>query len=104
MKVMICCSAGMSTNLLLSKMIQSVRQRALDVEIEAIPEAEINERLKDCDVFLLGPQIRYRFNSVKMDAEPYGIPVAIIDTVKYAKMDGQAVLDQALDLYKKSKE
>ena len=51
MKIMLCCSAGMSTNLLVSKMTLSAKQRAIDCEIEAIPEGEINSRLKEADVF-----------------------------------------------------
>ena len=104
MKIMLCCSAGMSTNLLVNKMTLSAKQRAIECEIEAIPEADINTRLKEADVFLLGPQVRYRLNSVKEDAKPLGIPVAVIDGVKYSRMDGRAVLDQAIELYKAAHE
>lgn len=104
MKIMLCCSAGMSTNLLVNKMTMSAKQRAIDCEIVAIPEAEINARLKEADVFLLGPQVRYRLNTVKADADPLGIPVAVIDSVKYSRMDGRAVLDQAINLYNESKD
>lgn len=96
---MLCCSAGMSTNLLVNKMTLSAKQRAIDCEIVAIPEGEINSKLNEADVFLLGPQVRYRLNSVKEDAKQYGIPVAVIDSVKYSRMDGKAVLDQAIALY-----
>lgn len=104
MKIMLCCSAGMSTNLLVNKMTMSAKQRAIDCEIVAIPEAEINTRLKEADVFLLGPQVRYRLNTVKADADQLGIPVAVIDSVKYSRMDGRAVLDQAINLYNESKD
>lgn len=101
MKIMLCCTAGMSTNLLVSKMTASARQRSIAAEIVAVPESDIINRLKaqDCDVILLGPQIRSRFKQVKQEAEPYKIPVGIIDTVRYAKMDGRYVLDQAIELY-----
>jgi len=104
MKIMLCCSAGMSTNLLVSKMTLSAKQRAIDCEIEAIPEGEINSRLKEADVFLLGPQVRYRLNSVKEEAQQYSITVAVIDSVKYSRMDGRSVLDQAIALYKAANE
>lgn len=100
MKIMLCCSAGMSTNLLVNKMTLSAKQRAIECEIEAIPEVEIRNRLHEADVFLLGPQVRYRYNSVSEDAKEFNIPVAIINSVSYSRMDGRAVLDQALELYK----
>lgn len=96
-KIMLVCSAGMSTSLMVTKMEKAAKNRNLEAEIFAIPEAEIKNH-KDIDVILLGPQVRYLFNKMKAAMEPKGIPVAVIDSMKYGMMNGEAVLDDALKL------
>lgn len=43
-KIMLCCSAGMSTSLLMKKMIAEAEQRGLPVEINAYGVAELPNR------------------------------------------------------------
>ena len=44
-KIMLCCSAGMSTSLLMKKMIAEAEQRGLPVEINAYGVAEFAEQV-----------------------------------------------------------
>lgn len=96
-KIMLVCSAGMSTSLLVTKMKKAADDQNMEIEIFAVAEAD-SKSYDDVNIVLLGPQVRFLLNSMKSRMEPKGIPVAIIDSMKYGTMDGKAVLEDALKL------
>lgn len=55
--IMLVCSAGMSTSLLVSKMQKVAEEKEIDADIFAVAanEADQNLEKKDIDVLLLGP-------------------------------------------------
>lgn len=59
MNILLCCSAGMSTSLLVSKMEQSAKKQGIDCKIWAIATSEVNDEIENADVVLLGPQVRF---------------------------------------------
>ncbi|ALX47782.1 PTS sugar transporter subunit IIB [Lentibacillus amyloliquefaciens] len=98
MKITLLCALGMSTSLLVERMKKAADSRGIDAEIEAHSVDDIEEQLKDSDVILLGPQIRYKKNELSKKAEAANIPMAVIDMKAYGVTDGEKVLDQALEL------
>lgn len=98
-KIMLACSAGMSTSLLVTRMEKAAKDRGLDAQIWAISETALtNEYASNpCDVLLIGPQVRFRLNSIKEQVNN-AIPVDVIDMRTYGMMDGAKVLDQALKM------
>lgn len=97
-KIILFCSAGMSTSLLVTKMEKSAKQKGLEVSIEAFPEAEMTKRIDGADVVLLGPQIRFALSRAKKLCGEKGIPVGVISPGDYGMMNGEKVLVQALEL------
>lgn len=101
-KVILLCSFGMSTSLLVTKMKKVAEEHNLPIEIDAFSYSEadkiVNNNKPNC--ILLGPQIRYMFDEIKSKYEPLGIPVDIIDTIDYGSMNGEKVLKQAVRLIK----
>lgn len=98
LRVMLVCSAGMSTSLLVSKMKAAAEKEGFDVEIFAVPEVEVKQNIDQVDVVLLAPQVRFLFNKMKQELEPKGIPIAVIDGLTYGMMKGDVVVKQALEL------
>ncbi len=96
--IMLVCSAGMSTSLLVSKMLAAAKKRDLEINIYAVSESEAGKNLDRVDVLLLGPQVRYLLGKMEKRVADRGIPVAVIDSINYGTMNGEAVLDQALKL------
>ena len=92
------CAAGMSTSMLVNKMIASAKDKGIEVDIEAFPESQMDKRLDNVDVALLGPQVGYTLGKSKKICEPKGIPVDVIPMVDYGMMNGPKVLDFALKL------
>ncbi|WP_297520876.1 PTS sugar transporter subunit IIB [uncultured Clostridium sp.] len=102
-KILLVCSAGMSTSLLVSKMKISAKKKGIECIINAIAESEIEDYERDIDVLLLGPQVRFLFNKLKGKFSVDGIPVSVINTVDYGTMNGAKVLKHALDLIEEQK-
>ncbi|WP_286906958.1 PTS sugar transporter subunit IIB [Clostridium sp. UBA1652] len=97
--IMLVCSAGMSTSMLVSKMKKAAEEKKVEAEIFALPASEAVTKLEttDIDVMLLGPQVRFMEQDFKKKVNGK-IPVAVIDTADYGMMNGSKVLDFAQSL------
>lgn len=97
--IMLVCSAGMSTSLLVTKMKAAANEQNLDTDIFAVSASEADRRLaeKSVGIILLGPQVRFMLKQFE-DKVAGKIPVAVIDMTDYGMMNGQKVLEQALEL------
>ncbi len=99
-RILLVCSAGMSTSLLVSKMEEVAKAKGIQCQIEAVSEAEAKNRIDKIDVLLLGPQVRFLLSKFKTLLEPKGVPVEVIDMVAYGTMNGEKVLNRALEIAK----
>ncbi|EFE95321.1 PTS sugar transporter subunit IIB [Serratia odorifera] len=97
-KIMLCCSAGMSTSLLVNKMNAEAASRQLPVEIAAFSASEFDQQFPNYQVVLLGPQVKYMLPALSARAAEKGVPVAAIDMMDYGMQRGDKVLDFALAL------
>lgn len=100
MNIRLFCNAGMSTSILVKKMVECAQKQGVDADIKAFPVAEIGECLSGTDIALLGPQVGYLLSKVKPTFEKAGIPVDVIPMVDYGMCNGEAVLSFALSLNK----
>lgn len=96
--IMLVCSAGMSTSLLVSKMEKAAEAKNLEVKIFAVSEAESGKYFDEIDVMLLGPQVRFLKRKMEKAVEGKNIPVEVIESIDYGMMNGEAVLTKAFDL------
>lgn len=100
MKILLVCSSGMSTSLLVSKMREAAKKQGIDAEIDATGASQITGS-SDIDVILLGPQVRYLLNDMRKEMEGKGIPVDVINNLDYGTMNGEKVLNFAISLMNK---
>ena len=99
MNIILVCSSGMSTSLLVRKMIAEGKIRGLKgLNILACSIDELEGRIDQFDVVLIGPQLRYRENEVAELTNSRNKKCAVIDLMSYGMMNGKKVLDQALAL------
>lgn len=88
--VILVCSAGMSTSLLMTKMRDYAANIGYEMEVSAHPISEVEEVGKNADVILLGPQIRFNLSKVKgMFPEK---PVECILPTDYGMMNGENIV------------
>jgi len=99
-KILLLCSAGMSTSMMVKKMKESAAEKNIEAEILALGLDAFEENLEKYDVFLLGPQVRFKKNDFQKVAEQYGKTVEVINHMDYGLMKGEKVLEMALSLIK----
>ncbi|WP_407270251.1 PTS sugar transporter subunit IIB [Radiobacillus sp. PE A8.2] len=97
-RILLACSAGMSTSLLVSKMKEAADARGIEVEIWAVAQDKAPKDMEKADVLLIGPQMRFMKKKFAVTAEQVGIPLDVIDPMAYGRVDGEAVLNKALEL------
>ncbi|MFD2443830.1 PTS sugar transporter subunit IIB [Bacillus sp. CGMCC 1.16607] len=102
MNILLCCSAGMSTSLLVSKMETSAKAQGAECKIWAVGSTEVIQQMENekVDVLLLGPQVRFLLTQLKSMGEKKGIPVDSINPMHYGLCNGEEVLKQAIKLIK----
>ncbi|QBD82645.1 PTS sugar transporter subunit IIB [Ktedonosporobacter rubrisoli] len=98
MRVLIVCSWGMSTSLLVESMLSAAAAQHIELHVEALSAGEYTAQVDMCDVVLIAPQIRHLRKSIEKIAHSVNKPVAMIEPFHYATMDGEAVLKQVLRL------
>lgn len=93
-KVLLTCGAGASSGFMAQKMRQAAKKKNLEYQIKAVSESEVNEYMKDYDILLIGPHLKYKLDSLQKEAKNYGISVQLIDEKIYGELDGERLLDQ----------
>src|SRR5215469_16074844 len=97
-RVLIVCSWGMSTSLLVDSLLEAAQAAHYELQVEALSAGEYVVKVDECDVVLIAPQIRHLRKSIEKLAASAGKPVALIESFHYATMNGRAVLEQVLRL------
>ncbi len=89
-KIILMCNAGMSTSILVGKVREAAKNMGYDCTIDAYPVNEAEERAKDADIVLLGPQVRFEQKRIQAKLD---CPVSIIDMAAYGMVNGKKVLE-----------
>jgi PTS system cellobiose-specific IIB component len=98
MNILLACSAGMSTSMLVTKMEVAAKAQGMEGKIWAVASDVVPENIGEADVLLIGPQVRFMLSQMKKIGDEKGVPVAVIDSLNYGMMNGKAVLEQAISL------
>jgi PTS system cellobiose-specific IIB component len=98
--IMLVCSAGMSTSLLVLKMQKAAEAKNIEADIFAVSASEVDSIMgkKNIDVLLLGPQVRYMKAQFEKRLQGKNIPVDSINMQDYGLMNGEKVLEVALKI------
>ena len=97
-RILLCCAAGMSTSLLVTKLKKAADEQGIATEDQAETQEKVRDHVGNADVLLLGPQVKYALSDLKKVADEKGIPIDVINMMDYGMMNGPKVLEQALKL------
>lgn len=95
MKILLACSAGMSTSLLEKSIGEYANSIGESIVVSAKPSNEALAIINDFDIVLLGPQVKYMENQFKQAAKT--IPVVVIPPHIYAMAKGEECYKLAKD-------
>ncbi|MFV0396271.1 MAG: PTS sugar transporter subunit IIB [Coprobacillaceae bacterium] len=96
-KILICCSAGMTSSMLVSAVKEEATKQDVEVMVWTAAKTAVSLSWADADCILLAPQIASALSEIK-DLTNGKVPVEVIDSEKFSNMDGKAVLKQALSM------
>ena len=97
-KILLACGAGASSGFIAQSMRKAAKQRGIEYQIRAVSDMEINNYINEYDILLIGPHIEYRLSEIKSALSKSGnqTPITVIDKKKYAVMDGEGILNDAI--------
>ena len=99
-KVLLCCGAGLSSGFLAQRARKSAKKRNLDIKIQAKSETEAILHLKKIDILLLAPHYENFKDKFTELAKPLDVAVGVIPQNVYGTLDGDKLIEYALELYK----
>ena len=92
-KIVLLCSAGASTGVVVKRMIDYANRSNYDCDISAHSISDAKAAAKDADCILLGPQVRFELDQIKRIFPDK--PVEVINMADYGRMNGENVLKRA---------
>ncbi len=90
-KILLVCSGGMSTSILMNKMKQYAQDNGFEIKIDAVGTGAYEEVAGEYEIICLGPQIAYRRRSIQ---DTVDIPVISIEPRTYAFADSAKLFEQ----------
>lgn len=93
--ILLICAAGMSTSILTQKMQKAAENHSEDISIRATSSGDAKKYIESADIILLGPQVSHLEEDYQAK---FDIPIEVINSLDYGMMDGEKVLNSALEI------
>lgn len=96
MKILLCCKAGVTSNMFASALKDEAKQKDLEIIIWAAAETAIEYSIEQADIVLVTPQLRSSLTKFEDLAKP-GTPVILINDNDFQTFNAKKVLEEALE-------
>ncbi len=93
--ILLVCSSGMSTNMLVLRMKKFAKSINFDANIWHAGDATLKEEVVKADIILLAPQVRYLLNKLNKMVNNQK-PILLIDLNDYSSMNCKKILQGCL--------
>lgn len=96
MKVLMVCSGGMSSAIVVEAIKKEAEKENFKLEIKAVGTSEFYDEIKqnEYDLALAAPQVRHRLKDFKEQGEEFKLQVETIEPMGYTPLGGARVLKQ----------
>lgn len=94
MKVIMVCSGGMSSSMIVDAVKKEAAKENFDLEIVAVGTEAFENEIADYDLGLVAPQVRHRLDKFKKIGEAFNKPVDVIDPMGYTPIGAPKILKQ----------
>jgi len=101
--IVLLCQWGASTEMVGRKIAEAAEKREIEVIVNAYAVNDISQVIDSADIILIGPQMRLRMKSLVNQYGDKGVPILPMNPVDYGRMNGENLLDFALDAIEKNK-
>lgn len=97
--ILLACGIGASSGFMAASMRKIAKQKGLDVSVHAVSKSAVPDYSEKIDVLMLGPHFASEVPQYQDLLKDRGTVVASIDPDKYAELDGEGILEDALAFY-----
>src|SRR5699024_3481219 len=94
MKVIMVCSGGMSSSMLVDAGKKETAKEYFDLDIVAVGTEAFEHEIGDDDVDLVATKVRHRLDKFKKVGEAVNKPVDVIDPMGYTPIGAPKILKQ----------
>lgn len=98
-RILLACGIGASTGFMAANMRKTAKAQGLDVKVSAVSKSQVMEYADKIDVLLLGPHFSSEVPKYQEMLKDHGVKVMSIDPDYYAALDGEGILEDAIELY-----
>ncbi|HIX71202.1 MAG TPA: PTS sugar transporter subunit IIB [Candidatus Enterococcus stercoravium] len=98
--VLLICTAGITTGLLVKNVQQAADERNLELHVYSAPAIVAEQIIQNqsVDALLIGPQSKYEVNRLRDFLNFKAVPFKLISQEDYETLDGEAVLQEVMQL------
>jgi len=93
MRIILCCSQGMSSSIFVRALRKEIQERNLDYTVASIGIFELSKYIEKTDIILLAPQVKYAFKDILEMSKAYNIPTILINEKDYGIMNVKSILE-----------
>lgn len=96
MKVLLVCSGGMSSSIVVKAVKKEADKQSFPLEIKSVGTGEFQNELEEgnYNLVIVAPQVKHRMKSFEEQAKPFNVPVEVIVPMGYTPIGATKVLDQ----------
>ena len=92
MKILVCCSTGMSSSIAVKTLREAAKRKGLDYRFLALSIGQIEMHLSEADIVLIAPQSSMAAERIKTLDAAHGKPVIILTRDEYGSSDTGSIL------------
>jgi PTS system cellobiose-specific IIB component len=96
--ILVVCGAGASSTFLASRMRKLAANRGLEITARAASSLELESRLPEARVLLVGPHLASDFAELAAAAAQHSVAAALLPSTAFGPDGADAALDQAIAL------
>lgn len=100
MNILVVCSGGMSTSLLVESMKKAAEKEGVECQIQSGSAALVSEEAPKYDIILVAPQVRHKLRTIEEAVSRHKKTVTLIPPEMYGKIQGERLLSLAIELLK----
>ncbi|MEQ7807735.1 hypothetical protein [Priestia aryabhattai] len=95
-EIVLVCTMGISTAFIVQDMLKTAKRKKIDINIRALAQDSINEKIDNVDVILLAPPLASQLKFFKQKVAGR-IPIILIPGEYYNRTNGEMILLDTLN-------
>ena len=93
------CGSGASSGFMAANIRKAAAARGLSITVNARSESTVEDYVDEIDCLMIGPHLASTLPDMEEICEGYDVKVGVIEQAAYARLNGDAALDQILGLF-----